>query len=159
MGKKSNQLDEMQELKLLKIEKNGLRLAFYGLLIVIFLQIILGMGRIDMLRNIAGELVVFLCLCIYLVAGCIKNGIWDRNLKPNLKTNLIVSLIGSFISGIIILVGNWCIYRTLWSAFLSGFGTFLCTFVLSFAAVSIAARLYKKRAAILEQGHEDQPIQ
>lgn len=159
MDKKSNQLDEMQELKLLKIEGNGLWLVFYGLLIVIFLQIILGMGRIDMLRNIAGELVVFLCLCIYLVARCIRNGIWDRRLKPNLKTNLIVSLIGSLFSGTVIFIGNWfVVYNKLWTAFLSGFGTFLCTFVLSFAAVSITARICKKRAATLEEDSEEHSI-
>lgn len=158
MDKKNNQLDEMQELKLLKIERNGLWVVFYGLLIAIFLQIILGMGRIDMLRNIAGELVVFLCLCIYLVARCIKNGIWDRRLKPNFKTNLIVSLIGSLFSGTVIFIGNWFIYHKLWTAFLSGFGTFLCTFILSFAAVSITARICKKRAATLEEDSEEHLI-
>ena len=40
MKKKKNNLDEMQEQKLLKIEHNGCWLAFWGLFIVLIAQFI-----------------------------------------------------------------------------------------------------------------------
>ena len=48
---KSN-LDERQELKLLKIEHNGCWIAFWGLLIVMAIQMIVGN---DSIKNLAGE--------------------------------------------------------------------------------------------------------
>lgn len=86
---KSN-LDERQELKLLKIEHNGCWIAFWGLLIVMLIQMIVGN---DSIKNLAGEWVVFMSLALYLSIDCVRNGIWDRKLKPNLKTNIIASSI------------------------------------------------------------------
>ena len=59
---KSN-LDERQELKLLKIEHNGCWIAFWGLLIVMAIQMIVGN---DSIKNLAGEWVVFMSLALYL---------------------------------------------------------------------------------------------
>ena len=59
---KSN-LDERQELKLLKIEHNGCWIAFWGLLIVMLIQMIVGN---DSIKNLAGEWVVFMSLALYL---------------------------------------------------------------------------------------------
>ena len=50
---KSN-LDERQELKLLKIEHNGCWIAFWGLQIVMLIQMIVGN---DSINNLAGELI------------------------------------------------------------------------------------------------------
>ena len=92
---KSN-LDERQELKLLKIEHNGCWIAFWGLLIVMALQMIVGN---DSIKNLAGEWAVFMSLAFYLLVACIRNGIWDRRLKPNFKTNVIVSSIAAVLTG------------------------------------------------------------
>ena len=59
---KSN-LDERQELKLLKIEHNGCWIAFWGLLIAMAIQMIVGN---DSIKNLAGEWVVFMSLALYL---------------------------------------------------------------------------------------------
>ena len=88
---KSN-LDERQELKLLKIEHNGCWIAFWGLLIVMAIQMIVGN---DSIKNLAGEGAVLMSLAFYLLVACIRNGIWDRRLKPNFKTNVIVSSIAA----------------------------------------------------------------
>ncbi len=78
-----NNLDEMQEQTLLKIEHNMAWLAFYGLLAVILGQLaILGAQGV---QHLLGELLVFFCLCGYLLADCIRKGIWDRKLKPGDK--------------------------------------------------------------------------
>lgn len=94
---KSN-LDERQELKLLKIEHNGCWIAFWGLLIVMAIQMIVGN---DSIKNLAGEGAVLMSLAFYLLVACIRNGIWDRRLKPNFKTNVIVSSIAAVLTGII----------------------------------------------------------
>lgn len=93
--KKSN-LDEMQEQALLRIEHTGCWLAFWGLLAAMAIQGILGAG----IRELAGEWIVFMGLCLYLLVSCLRCGIWDRTLKANRKTNLIVSLIAGAAVGV-----------------------------------------------------------
>ena len=55
----------------------------------------------DSIKNLAGEWVVFMSLALYLSIDCVRNGIWDRKLKPNLKTNIIASSIAAVLTGII----------------------------------------------------------
>ena len=99
MKRKPSKLDEMQEQKLLHIEKNGCWLAFWMLLIAMAVQMMIsGMGNF---RGIAGEWIVFMCLALYLVIDCMRNGIWDRRMEPDAKTNFKVSLLASVITGII----------------------------------------------------------
>lgn len=62
MSKIKNNLDEMQEQKLLKIEHNGVWFTFWGLLFAILIQVVLG-GK-DLFRNIVGEWTVFIYLFI-----------------------------------------------------------------------------------------------
>ena len=92
MKKTKSNLDELQELKLLKIEHNGCWLAFWGLLAVILTQIAIGN---DSKQDLSGEWIVFMCLALYLTVGCIRNGIWDRKLKPNFKNNIMASSNGT----------------------------------------------------------------
>lgn len=86
MKKTKSNLDERQELTLLQIEHNGCWLAFWGLLLALSVQLILGNNSIGAL---AGEWAVFMFLALYLMIACIRNGIWDRKWKPNFKTNLL----------------------------------------------------------------------
>ena len=98
MKAKNNNLDERQEQILLKIEHIGCWLAFWGLLAAILIQEVLYPGE---LRAIAGEWIVFMVLCIYILAGCLKNGIWDRRLQPNFRTNLLASFVAAVVVGLI----------------------------------------------------------
>lgn len=52
MKKNKSNLDERQELKLLKIEHNGCWFAFWGLLAVMLVQLLLGNNDA---KNLAGE--------------------------------------------------------------------------------------------------------
>src|SRR3712207_7310302 len=56
---KKNKLDEMQEQKLLKIEHNGMWIAFWGLLAAILFQTIFEKG------NFTGEWIVFMVMSLY----------------------------------------------------------------------------------------------
>lgn len=143
---KKNNLDEMQEQELLKIEHNGCWLAFWGLLAVMAIQMVMGVPGTQML----GEWIVFMVLALYIVIACLRKGIWDRHLKANWKTNLIISLLAGAAAGILITVSNPYLSEPLDYVLVAGISGG-CTFALCFAALSISMKLYKKRREKLEQ--------
>ena len=143
--KKSN-LDEMQEQELLKIEHYGCWMAFWGLLAVMAVQMVMRVPG----RQMLGEWIVFMVLALYLVIACLRKGIWDRHLKANRKTNLIVSLLAAVATGILVTLSNPYLSEPLDYVLVAGIsGGF--TFLLCFAALSISMKLYKKRREKLEQ--------
>ena len=143
---KKNNLDEMQEQELLKIEHNGCWLAFWGLLAVMVIQMVMGVPGTQML----GEWIVFMVLALYLVIACLRKGIWDRHLKANRKTNLIVSLLAAVATGILVTLSNPYLSEPLDYVLVAGIsGGF--TFLLCFFALTIGMKLYKKRREKLEQ--------
>ena len=143
---KKNNLDEMQEQELLKIEHNGCWLAFWGLLAVMAIQMVMGVPGTQML----GEWIVFMVLALYLVIACLRKGIWDRHLKANRKTNLIVSLLAAVATGILVPLSNPYLSEPLDYVLVAGIsGGF--TFLLCFAALSVSLKLYNKRRAKLDQ--------
>ena len=144
--KKSN-LDEMQEQALLRIEHTGCWLAFWGLLAAMAIQGILGAG----IRELAGEWIVFMGLCLYLLVSCLRCGIWDRTLKANRKTNLIVSLIAGIGVGVFDAV-LFLRYDMQWPDLaLIAVIPAVITFVLCFAALTVSAAIYKKRREKLDR--------
>ena len=143
---KKNNLDEMQEQELLKIEHNGCWLAFWGLLAVMVIQMVMGVPGAQML----GEWIVFMVLALYLVIACLRKGIWDRHLKANRKTNLIISLLAGVAAGIVITVSNPYLSEPLDYVLTAGLtGGF--TFVLCFAALSVCTKLYRNRRNKLDK--------
>ena len=137
----------MQEQKLLKIEHNGMLLAFVALLAAIVIQTIIDIGSF---RYIVGEWIVFMVLCIYMLASCLKNGIWDRRLKPNLKTNLLCSLLGGVTIFVVMFLAFYFFTDTLSTALLVACITGIITFALTIIALSAASAAYKKRVANIE---------
>lgn len=95
---KKNNLDEMQELKLLKLESRGFWLGFFGLFISIPVQIFLYSEEVKGI--ITGEFIVLLCMGIYLIAGCLKNGIWDRHLQATPQVNIGVSILAAALTAL-----------------------------------------------------------
>lgn len=146
--KQKNKLDEMQEQKLLRIEHNGVWFAFWGLLLMIVIQTITG-GE-NALRYMVGEFIIFFTLAIYLLAACLKNGIWDRRLAPNLRTNMIISLVTSFVCGFIIFAVSYFNYHHFMVSVASGFFTMLFTLALTLLALTVTAAVYKQRVTKLE---------
>lgn len=149
MNKRKNNLDEMQEQKLLKIEHNGAWFAFWGLLMTILIQVVIG-GK-NLFRNIAGEWIVFVCLAVYIAVSCLKNGIWDRKLQPNVKTNMIVSLVASTISGLVFFASSYLKYQKLYGSIATGIIVFIGIFALELIALTIFMLIYKKRVKKLEE--------
>lgn len=130
MKKRKNNLDEMQEQKMLHIEHNACWLCFGGLLVAIYIQ--MAMGNTDF-RYIGGESLILLVACFYLLGACLKNGIWDRKLKPDLKTNVGVSLVAGLAVG-----GFWGIVSYVRYHALAGS---VATFVMMFLSVSVLTLL------------------
>lgn len=97
MKKRKNRLDEMQEQKMLRVEHNGFWLAYFALFIVITVQAVY-YGQEGMYR-VTGEFVVFMCISVYLVIGCIRNDIWDRRFEPTVKVNFCASMIAAVVGG------------------------------------------------------------
>ena len=142
--KKTN-LDEMQEQALLKIEHNGCWLAFWGLLAVMAVQMLLRVPG----RQLFGEWIVFMALALYLAAACLRAGIWDRHLQANWKTNVIASLLAAIAAGTLVILSNPYLSEPLDYVLVGGI-TAGFTFLLCFAALSICTKLYKKRRSKLD---------
>ena len=81
---KKNQLDEMQEQTMRSIEARGFWLVWGGLLAAILIQIVLHAPA----AQFAGEFVVFMAGCAYIVVLCLRNGLWDRHICANTATNV-----------------------------------------------------------------------
>ena len=154
MKKRKNNLDEMQEKKLLKIEHNGCWIAFWSLFAVIYLQIAIGNGGLE---RLGGEIAVMLVLSIYLMVSCIRNGIWDRQLKPNLKTNFMISLVTGLVFGIYWFVISYHNYHK----FAGSLATFALIFIsiggLSLILLQLATMAYqhKKKRMDAEADREE----
>ena len=143
---KKNNLDEMQEQALLKIEHNGCWLAFWGLLAAMALQMVMRVPG----RQMLGEWIVFMALSLYIVIACLRKGIWDRHLKANRKTNLIVSLLAAVATGILVTLSNPYLSEPLDYVLVAGLtGGF--TFLLCFAALSVCTKLYRNRRNKLDK--------
>ena len=152
-GKKlKNYLDERQEQQLLEVEHRGCWLAFWGLLIALMVQQIMGVETAQM----AGEWIVFMVLAAYLVIACARRGIWDRRFKPNTKTNLLFAAGGSVLSGAVMFVTvyhrhpEYIVGSIAAGVFDAGF-----LFVIIFVSLSILAKLVTDRQKKMDVEPED----
>lgn len=144
---KKNNLDEMQEQKLLKIEHTGCWIAYWGLVISIIVQGIIGS---ELTGNIVGELCVLFVLSIYLAVASIRNGIWDRKFKPTLKTNLSLSLLAGSAAGLVRFIISYQTYHKLVGSIATFVFVMLFTFILCLVMLSLSTLFYKKRKKTLE---------
>ena len=145
---KKNNLDEMQEQELLKIEHNGCWLAFWGLLIAMIVESF-AYGNMDF-RTLAGEWIIFMVLSLYLAFACVRRGIWDRRLGMNTKTNLLISAAAGLVMGIFNAVIIFKNYHKPLGTFLAAVIVALITFVLCFVILSIMMKQTQKRKAAME---------
>ena len=155
MKLKHNQLDEQQERKLLEIESRGFWLAWGGSLIVMIVESLTTQDSIAL----AGNWILFMGLCLYVLFACTRAGIWARRLDMSRKTCLIAALLaGGSLSvyriACFLLNGsvNWP--RALAIAAVIGFETFLITYLL----LRLGVYLVKKRQAKLNAEPEEEAL-
>lgn len=156
MKKCKSNLDEMQEQKMLKIEHNACWLGFFGLVAVIYLQIAIGNGGIE---AIGGEAAVVLLMGICIMVGCVRNGIWDRNLKPNVKTNLIASLVAGLVFGGFWGIVSYVRYHALAGSVAAFAFCFGLVAVLVFVLLSGLSAIYKRRAKRMEEKTDEEEME
>ena len=147
---KKNNLDEMQEQKLLKLESRGFWLIWWGLLAAMAVQLLV--YGVEAFRLLLGEWVVFMLSSVYVTVACIKQGLWDRKLKPNFKTNLLMSLLAGVVSGGFMGVYSYRSFGAAEAAFWTVALVGGCTFLLCLLALSLSAAAYKKRRQKLDEG-------
>lgn len=94
-NKRAGNLDEMQNQKLLKLEEYGFWIVFWALLASIIVQLIAGAG----IKEVIGEIIIFLIGSVYLAITTLKNGLWIRSSAPSRKGNAIVSIIPTAVIG------------------------------------------------------------
>ena len=154
MKEKKSNLDERQEQALLKIEHNGCWLAFWGLLIAMAVQLVI--NRFGDFKILAGEWFVFMAMCLYISWDCMRNGIWDRKLKPNAKTNLLASLLAGVAFGMLMFISILKNFPDKPVGAAAG-GVFSASviFGICFATLSISAKCYRKRQEQLEKEEEE----
>ena len=144
-------LDEMQEQKLLHIEKN----SFWFLYGMLFLAIIIQISMGGHLRESGAEMICFMAVSVFMVVSCLRAGIWDRHLRADCKTNLKVSCISAFTVALCSFLG--IPRRNLSTKMFIGVTT-LCvavTFVVTFAVLGICSHFYQKKREALENEEED----
>lgn len=141
---KKNILDERQEQTLRKLESRGFWLLWWGLLAIILLQGAMGKSVVEL----TAEWLLFLAVCLYMLVECIRNGIWDRHIKPNAGANLA----GALVAGAVVFFFTLA-QRQYWpGALIAGiFAAVLC-----FIALQFTVLLYKKRHEQLENPEEDE---
>ncbi len=149
---KSN-LDEMKELELLHIERNGCWIAFWGLFTVQAVQFAMSGGALN--RELAGEWIVFMILSLYLAVACLRKGIWDRHLKPNFTTNLIVSLLAGAVCAVMFFVKSYYNYGSLSGSIATAIFSFVFYSALCLGVLSITAALFKSRKNRMENEEKD----
>ena len=148
-----NKLDERQEQIMLKIEHNVCWIAYAGLLTAMIVQFMIS----DDFKVMAGEWLVFMTMCIYLVAACIRNGIWDRRFAADHKTNLLLSLLVAAVFGTLFTLNIRFHYQnTLPISLIAGVFSVAFVFVLLYVALTLSARLYRKRVETLEKEPEEE---
>lgn len=141
---KKNVLDERQEQTLSKLESRGFWLLWWGLLAVIVIQRLMGKSAEDLLA----EGILFTAICLYMLVECLRNGIWDRHIKPNAAANLI----GSLVAGAGVFLFNF-VQIGYWPGALIA-GAF--TAILCFAVLQFTVSVYKKRHEQLENAGESE---
>ena len=97
---------------------------------------------------LAAEGLLFMAACLYMLVECIRNGIWDRHIKPTAGANGI----GSVVTGAGVFLFTLTQTKYWPGALFAGIFTIgLCFFTLQFTVL-----LYKKRHDQLEYTEEDE---
>jgi len=141
---RKNQLDEMQEQTMRRIEANGFWLLWSGLLIAILGQIIFRAPA----RQWSGEFVVFMAGCVYTVVECLRNGFWDRHLSSNTGANMMISVFAGAVVMVVTGIANgyWLL------AVIPG----VITGVLCFVILQICMHIAQKRRKELDSPDDNE---
>ena len=137
---KHSKLDEMQEIKQLKIEHYAFWALFVGLTAAVFVQA----GQQAPFAQYAWELILLGAVSVGSLIANLWCGLWDRTARPTAGTNALAALVAAGIAG-------GMNFHYLPGAAL----TAATTWALTFALLQAATAIYKKRRSTLDAAAED----
>ncbi len=153
-NRKSN-LDEMQELQLLKAESRGFWIGFIGLAVAMAIQAFL-YGAESMGNMMSGEFIVFLCMGLYLIGSCLRNGIWDRHLKATPAVNIGLSLLAAAVTALFNAILSYRNYHDAFTALIVFAVYFLMLSVVLSVTLTVCSALYRRKRRKLEEEDSDE---
>lgn len=149
---RKNDLDEMQEQKLLKIEHNGFWLSYVGVFVLFMAQLLIYRGDF---RMVGGEFLLLMVLSVYVTYAAIKAGIWSRRLQPNLKSNVLSSLLGSVFVFIFLGIAVFVWFGSPLAAVITAALGGVIAFVLTLLVLQVFVKEYKKQRERLDGEDEE----
>lgn len=149
-----SKLDEMQEQKLARIERNISHMAIFGLLALFLIELFL--FGYDW-KIVGGEFVLLMILCFYEIIASLRAGVWSRNIAPTRRNNVLAALAAGLIVFVFFLfmtVRWWDLYPLagVITAAISGVATFMLTYVLLW----VSLREYERRQKQLDQEADEE---
>ena len=149
-----SKLDEMQEQKLARIERNISHMAIFGLLALFLIELFL--FGYDW-KVIGGEFILLMILCFYEIIASLRAGVWSRNIAPTRRNNVLAALAAGlvvFVFFLFMTVRWWDLYPLagVITAAISGVATFMLTYVLLW----VSLREYERRQERLDREADEE---
>ena len=149
-----SKLDEMQEQKLARIERNISHMAIFGLLALFLIELFL--FGYDW-KIVGGEFILLMILCFYEIIASLRAGVWSRNIAPTRRNNVLAALAAGlvvFVFFLFMTVRWWDLYPLagVITAAISGVATFMLTYVLLWASL----REYERRQERLDREADEE---
>ena len=149
-----SKLDEMQEQKLARIERNISHMAIFGLLALFLIELFL--FGYDW-KIVGGEFILLMILCFYEIIASLRAGVWSRNIAPTRRNNVLAALAAGlvvFVFFLFMTVRWWDLYPLagVITAAISGVATFMLTYVLLW----VSLREYERRQKQLDQEADEE---
>ena len=144
------QVDERQEMELMKVERTGFWVMYFMLFVYIVVE---GILKLNIINPSLGIWVIFMVGSLIIIIGCGRKGLWDYQSRkvPGVKAWLAYSLIAGFGTMILGLIHGLRLPDSdpiTVVACMIGFG--VPTFVLTFIVFAILGSITKKREEKLE---------
>ncbi len=143
---RTNNLDEMQDQKLLKMEEYGFWIMFWALAIAIVVQLIIG----STFKEVIGEIAVLFIGSIYIAVTSLKNGLWTRTSTPSMKGNAITSIVPAVLIAAIHIIKMIRSESFNTSNVLVTVAIMVAVYVACFAILEAFRAMYKKRRSELD---------
>ena len=149
-----SKLDEMQEQKLARIERNISHMAIFGLLALFLIELFL--FGYDW-KIVGGEFVLLMILCFYDIIASLRAGVWSRNIAPTRRNNVLAALAAGLIVFAFFLfmtVRWWDLYPLagVIAAAISSVATIMLTYFLLWASL----REHERRQEQLDQEADEE---